>query len=201
MTANASRFLFDRDFREPSAGNAKHLAEMQAAEDRGFARGLQEGRRQAEAETEARLAEAVGRLANAAGGLLGTLDAHHAAAEAQAMDFALALARKLAGEVLRRQPLAAIAEAARSAVAHLRGVPHLVVRVNEALVESVEPLVQRIARERGYEGRLVILGEPDLAPGDARLEWADGGVVRDQARIEEALAAVLAAAFPDLAHS
>jgi flagellar assembly protein FliH len=47
--------------------------------------------------------------------------------------------------------------------------------------------VKRLARERGFEGRLVVLGEPDLAPGDARMEWADGGVVRDRARIEAAV--------------
>ena len=32
-----------------------------------------------------------------------------------------------------------------------------------------------------------VLGEPDLALGDARIEWADGGVVRDRARIEAAV--------------
>ena len=56
--------------------------------------------------------------------------------------------------------------------------------MNDALVEPVDALMQRMARERGFEGRLVILGEPDIAPGDVRLEWADGGVVRDRARIE-----------------
>jgi flagellar assembly protein FliH len=62
-----------------------------------------------------------------------------------------------------------------------------VLRVNDALVEPVDALMRRMARERGFEGRLVILGEPDLAPGDVRLEWADGGIVRDQARIERAV--------------
>ena len=46
---------------------------------------------------------------------------------------------------------------------------------------------QRLAKERGFEGRLITLGEPDIAPGDVRLEWADGGVVRDRSRIEEAV--------------
>ena len=35
---------------------------------------------------------------------------------------------------------------------------------------------------RGFEGRLVVLAEPEIAPGDCRIEWADGGVVRDQRR-------------------
>ncbi len=52
--------------------------------------------------------------------------------------------------------------------------------------------MRRLAREHGFEGRLVVLGEPDMPPGDARLEWADGGVVRERARIEAALAEALA---------
>jgi flagellar assembly protein FliH len=81
--------------------------------------------------------------------------------------------------------------AARGALRHLRGVPHLAVRVNDSLVEETEALLRRLARERGFEGRLVVLGEPDLALGDARIEWADGGIVRERARIEAAITQAL----------
>ena len=30
----------------------------------------------------------------------------------------------------------------------------------------------------------MILAEPDIAPGDCRIEWADGGVVLERAAIE-----------------
>ena len=189
--STAHKFLFDRDFRNPGGSSAKNLADLQAAEQRGFDQGLAEGRRQAQGEAQARLAGALQRLADAAGMLLGSLDAQHAAAEDEALAFALALGRRLAGEALNDRPLAAMAEAARAALQHLRGVPHLAVRVNETLVEEVEALIQRIAREQGYEGRIIVLGDPDIAPGDVHLDWADGGVVRSQARIEEAVAQVL----------
>ncbi|MEE7467161.1 hypothetical protein MOF8_10040 [Methylobacterium oryzae] len=91
------------------------------------------------------------------------------------------------GDALDAAPLAGIGEAARTALQHLRGVPHLVVRVHDSLVEEAETLVKRLARERGYEGRLVVLGDPDMAAGDARIEWADGGIVRERARIEAAV--------------
>jgi flagellar assembly protein FliH len=195
--ANAARFLFDRDFRNP-APDQKQAAAMADAEARGYMRGLADGQRQAEAEAQARLADAQARLADAlsrlaaaAGTLLETLDAHQAETERVSLDLALTLARKLAGEALARDPLGPIGEAAAQAFQHLRGVPHLVVRVNDALVEAVDALVHRMARERGFDGRLVTLGDPTLPPGDARLEWADGGVVRDQARIEQAVAAAL----------
>jgi flagellar assembly protein FliH len=186
---NTRPFLFDTDFRPrpASVASPKDDAALVAAVAEAHARGVQEGRAQAEMQAQGRMADALTRLGLAAAGLLGQADARDAEREAQAMDFAVALARRIAGEALDAQPLAAIGDAARSALQHLRGVPHLVVRVHESLVDEAEALVKRLARERGFEGRLVVLGEPDLAPGDARMEWADGGVVRDRARIEAAV--------------
>ena len=188
---SAKPFLFEQDFRRPRASEAQHSAALREAEELGFARGFQDGRRQGQSETQARLAAAVQRLAEAAAELIAGADARQAELEAEALSFAVALGRKLAGEAVDALPLAAITEAARAAFQHLRGVPHLVVRVNETFVDDVEALVQRIARERGYEGRLVVLGEPEIAKGDVRLEWADGGIVREQAGVDAAVAGVL----------
>ena len=191
MSTNASRYVFERDFRDPG-GSAKTLAALQEAEQRGFAQGVAEGRCQAAAEADAQLAAAMRRLADGAGSLLSGLAARQSQVEEEALTFAVALGRKLAGKALAAQPLDAIADAARASFQHLRGVPHLVVRVNHGLVESVEAQVQRMSREHGYEGRLVVMGEPDIAPGDGRIEWADGGIVREQSRIDAAVGQILA---------
>ena len=192
MSTNASKYLFDYDFRSP--GGVKNLA-LQQAEERAFAQGLAEGRRQAASEPEAQLASAMRRLAEAAVSLLAGRDAHQARLEEEALAFAAALGRKLAGRALAAQPFEAIADAARASFQHLRGVPHLVVRVNDTLVDAVEAQVQRLSRDHGYEGRLVVMGEPEIAPGDGRIEWADGGIVREQARIEAAVEQALAGAW------
>jgi flagellar assembly protein FliH len=43
--------------------------------------------------------------------------------------------------------------------------------------------MKAIAEERmkvsGFSGRLIVLGDPEIRMGDGRLEWADGGLVRD----------------------
>ena len=39
-------------------------------------------------------------------------------------------------------------------------------------------------RDRPQADRLVVLGEPDIRMGDARIEWSDGGIVRDSAALE-----------------
>lgn len=180
MTA-ASRFLFDRDFRAPPAPKPNPAAEAEA-EARGFARGLEAGRREAVVQAEARLAALAAELAGHAARLLAGFEAKQAALENEALQLSMGLARKLAGEALAERPLAPIEQAAREAFQHLRGVPHLAVRVHCSLVEEATALVQRIGRAAGYEGRILVFGEPEIAPGDARLEWADGGVVCDLAR-------------------
>ncbi|MEE7464274.1 flagellar assembly protein FliH [Methylobacterium fujisawaense] len=187
MSAQSARsakpFLFETDFRSgrPSAEALRAAETAARSEAEAHARGMQEGRVQAEAQVQGRLADAMTRLALAAAGLIAQAD------EAQAVEVAMLIARKVAGDALDAAPLAGIGEAARTALQHLRGVPHLVVRVHDGLVEEAETLVKRLARERGYEGRLVVLGDPDMAAGDARIEWADGGIVRERARIEAAV--------------
>jgi flagellar assembly protein FliH len=62
------------------------------------------------------------------------------------------------------------------------------VRVAEELVEPAGARLKALADERGFTGRLVLLPAPELAPDDARIEWADGGVERNRSEIERRIA-------------
>ena len=53
------------------------------------------------------------------------------------------------------------------------------VRLHEKDAEAITETVGKFARESGFDGRFVVLGEPDFAPGDCRIEWADGGIIRN----------------------
>lgn len=187
---NPAKFLFDTDFRHAPL-DPKSAAALADAEARGYARGLIDGQQHAEAAAQAHLAAAMERLAQAAAAMLEDLDRHRRETEALASDLALAIARKATGKALAQDALAGIETAAVEAFRHLRGVPHLAVRVNEALVESVDALMTRIGRERGFEGRVVTLGEADIPSGDVRLEWADGGVTLDREAVERAIETLL----------
>ena len=56
------------------------------------------------------------------------------------------------------------------------------VRINTQLDEVARERIERLAAQSGFEGRLVILAEPEIATGDCRIEWVDGGVVLDMRR-------------------
>ena len=186
----ARRFLFGQDFRSPTAGDeaaqAAERAVREAAAQEGFQRGLAQGRQEAAVEIQGRLLAAMERLGAAMGTVLGELDARAAATDREALVFFHEAAELLAGRLAQSTPLADVAEAAREALQHLRGVPHLVIRVAPELVDGTDELLRGLARERGYDGRLVVIGDEDLPPGDARLDWADGGVVRERQALRDA---------------
>jgi len=209
--AAPARFLFDLDFSrpEPSPTPAEpprpqidldqHLAEMVALEDRVRAEAYEEGRQDgfvagrsdAEARAAERLADEAAALANAARALLGSLDAERLAVERRAVDLAVACARRLAGTLIDREPLAEIRALIADCLGPLRKAPHLVVRLGATDADALKPHVDRFARETGFEGRIVILGEDDIGRGDCRIEWADGGIIRDTARLDAEMGAAI----------
>jgi flagellar assembly protein FliH len=104
--------------------------------------------------------------------------------ETEAVDVAVAVARKLCGELIAAEPLGEITGLVSDCFSQLVSAPHLVVRVNDQLYEAAREKIERQAAQSGFEGRLVILAEPEIATGDCRIEWADGGVVLERAAIE-----------------
>ena len=107
--------------------------------------------------------------------------------EAEAIEVAVAVGRKLSHELVGREPFAEIAALASDCFRQLATAPHVVVRVNDALLDTARTRLEEIARMRGFEGRLVVIAEPEIALGDCRIEWADGGVTRDHHAIEAAI--------------
>ena len=61
-------------------------------------------------------------------------------------------------------------------------------RVDDATYETACARLQEVSAGCGFDGRLVVLAEPDAKSGDCRIEWADGGVVRNRAATESVIA-------------
>lgn len=62
---------------------------------------------------------------------------------------------------------------------------HVAIRCNQDLADNIQEIAKEHAANSGFEGRLIILGEPDIPPGDCRIEWSDGGLVREFATIAD----------------
>jgi flagellar assembly protein FliH len=188
----AAKFLFDVDFAtgadikpaEPMITLAEHAAKLAEAETDAYRKGFGAAQSEAKVEADRRIATALELIAERFTGAAGALLAVEARLECEAVEVAVAVARKLAPALVAREPFAETAALAGECFRQLGTTPHVAVRVNDALYAVTREKLDNIARTSGFEGRLVVLAEPDMAAGDCRIEWADGGVERDSAKID-----------------
>jgi flagellar assembly protein FliH len=198
MTAPAKKFMFNTDFRAGDRPEADSIskaaldAAVAEAEARAHTAGYAAAQADANVESQRRIAAALDRIGATLSGLAGGLGGIEKRLEAEAVEVAVAVATKLASELIAREPFAEIAALAADCFNQLVAAPHVVVRLNDALYADARERLEDIARMRGFEGRLVVLAEPDIAPGDCRIEWADGGVTRDRAKTEAAIGEAVA---------
>jgi flagellar assembly protein FliH len=188
--AAPAKFLFDMDFgapdrvREKPATPAEIAQKIAEAEARAYRDGYDAAQREAKAESDRRVAVALEGIGVAIQGIASRFSGVETRMETEAVDVAIAVARKLCSELIASEPLGGITGLVRDCFSHLVATPHLVVRINEGLYEIARERIERLAKQSGFEGRLVILAEPEIETGDCKIEWADGGVVLERAAIE-----------------
>jgi flagellar assembly protein FliH len=200
MSAPKRKFLFDTDFTgaadgkpaEPTITLAEHALKLAAAEAAARGNGYAAAQADAGVESGRRMANALERIAAGLAVANQALSAIEARLECEAVEVAVAVARKLAPALIAREPFAEISSLASDCFRQLIAAPHVAVRVNDALYVDAKEKLDAIARARSFEGRLVVLAEPDIAPGDCRIEWADGGINRDSAAVSAAVGAAVA---------
>jgi flagellar assembly protein FliH len=188
MRPEPAKFLFDQDFAaaaevKPAIPLAVHNAQLQEAAASGYGRGFAAAKAEAEQLAAATLERIATTLEDVKRGLGGV----EARLETEAVDVAVAVAKKLAAALIEREPLAEISALAMDCFRHLVTAPHVVVRVNDAQHASVGKPIEEMVRARGLVSHLVVLAEPEIQTGDCRIEWADGGVNRDRSATEAAI--------------
>jgi flagellar assembly protein FliH len=196
----ATKFLFDTDFggntegkpAEPVVTLAEHAVRLAEAETAAHRRGFAEAQNDAGVEADRRIAATLERIA---AGLAAAGEALHAIEtrlECEAVEVAVAVARKLAPTLVAREPFAEISALASECFQQLIASPHIAVRVNDTLYAAAKEKLDEVARTKNFEGRLVVLAEPDIALGDCRVEWADGGINRDNAATDAVIGEAVA---------
>jgi flagellar assembly protein FliH len=178
------KYLFDEDF---SSGTKPTITLVEAdrrradAESQAYRQGFSAGEKQAQDDAAERTAAALGMIADAMERLERSLAGISARLETEAVEVAVAVATKLAPELIARESFVEISALATESFNHLVKAPHVVVHIGAEIYETAKAKLQEIANARGFEGRLVVLSDPAMVPGDCRIEWADGGVARDRA--------------------
>lgn len=206
--AQPARFTFNLDMGQKSRAAPaappkptvpeELVAELvaQARQD-AYAEGLAAGERNATSMAAQTLASAAASLATQSAAMSAALDDATALAQREAIALAASIGRKLALHLLARFPTAELDNLIAECMQSLGGVPHLVVRCHPSIADGIRDIATAHMQTSGFSGRLVVMGDPDLRMGDGKLEWVDGGLVRDigavSKDIDKKIAAYLAA--------
>ena len=166
----------------------EHERRRADAESQAYRSGFAAGQEQAKQEAAQRIAARLRVISDGLARLDGALTAIETRLETEAVEVAVAVARKLAPELIAREPFAEISALATECFHHLVSAPHVVVRVGD-------PPPTRSPRTRSRKSRARAASRAGswshrtetLAPGDCRIEWADGGIARDHAATASAI--------------
>jgi len=198
--AEPAKYMFDQEFDAPhkivGTGDrtrpvAYSRAEIEAIRAEAYSQGFNQGRTEADGEQQRAIADALSSIAAAVPQITGKLEAERARLETEATTLAVTLARKLAPALMARTPLAEFEALIGEVLTHLADQPHVAVRINDELIEEIRAHADTIAAEKGFTGKLILLGEPGMAKTDCRIEWADGGVVRDAGTLSQEIDAII----------
>jgi flagellar assembly protein FliH len=194
MTATAAKFLFDEDFatgEKPTITTVEADRRRKDAEAVAYRNGFAAAQAQAHAEAAQRAAAALGQIGETMERLSRGLYGVEARLEIEAVEVAVAVARKLAPELIAAQPFAEIEALATECFRQLVSAPHISVRLPEDIYSDMKEKLEDLAQARGFQGRLAVLADAELKSGDCRIEWADGGINRDATAADAAITEVV----------
>jgi flagellar assembly protein FliH len=195
---SGTKFMFDTSFGEPESAEPmapratpernfseeELAAACEQARAEGLAAGLEQSRGEVEGIVAAALGEVARRMASAQEAAQGL--------RKDATQMALVIARKLAGALMAREPMAEIEAFVSDCLADAVDEPRVVIRVNEALLAHMAARVDALSAGSGFAGQIVVLAEDSLSGTDCRVEWADGGAERDEAQLASQIEAAVA---------
>jgi flagellar assembly protein FliH len=189
------KYLFNEDFaggQKPSISIVEHERRRADAESQAYRKGFAAGETKAKSEASEHVATALGVIADSLDRVHRALSGIETRLENEAVEVAVAVASKLAPELIAREPMAEISALATDCFRHLVASPHIEVRVGADIYDAAKHELEEIARDRGFEGRLLVHSDDAMTEGDCRIEWADGGVVRDRDAIQSTIDDVVA---------
>lgn len=153
-------------------------ADLAAAREEAFAAGKDAGATEARAGIEQTAADTLSAIERSLSTLLDARAEAGRSFTRAAIETATAMVRKLYPALARRHGLAEVEGVLRQCLEDLRDEPRLVVRVADGLLDALGERLEPLTRSLGFGGRVILLADDSIAPGDCRIEWADGGVER-----------------------
>jgi len=156
-----------------------------------LAEGLAKGTADATAQTERQTATALNTIAQHFAKVDGEVKAAAEQLRETSLELSLAMMRRLFPEFARQHGLEEVKELLGRCLDNLRTEPRFTVKVASGQAEALKNEIEALAQSRGFEGRIVVAAEESLKPGDCRIEWSQGGMIRSADEIWKAIEAAM----------
>lgn len=211
--AAVRKFLFDRSFdvAEPEPDAAAETAEaggaaaepeppppptfteeeLAAARDEAFQQGREQGIREAAEGLDKAILDTLATVGERLADVLQDQANVEADARDDAVKVGLAVARKLFPDLNEKNGLGEVERITAQAMAMVLGDATLVIRVNDQLAEPLKVRLEALKTRAMFRGGVALESRGDIPVGDCRIDWANGGAIRDTAAIWQAIDDVL----------
>lgn len=154
------------------------VEEMEAAKADAYARGRQEGMDDAMAGIEQQVARTLDAVFSRIAKVFQQHSEWTKQMEADAARLGIAVIGRLAPELAKDRELPEVEAVIREAFGFLTEQPKVMIRVAKELEEALSGQVELMASRVGYEGQVVLVGDPELPVDDCRVSWQAGAVER-----------------------
>jgi len=152
--------------------------DIKAAEERGYRKGLEEGRSEVDAasmEVQKKVSVVLEEVGEKMDNLFASYDNSLRESSDNSVRLALKIAKKIAGEALKANPEEAVVSIVKQSINHLYGEPEVNISINPALIGSVEEKIKKVAKEKRFDGKIIFHEDANIAESDCLIDWKDGG--------------------------
>lgn len=187
----AVKYTFSEDFdaapiaASETAAEEARAAELEAVRAAAYADGHKDGLLEAaqglNAENQQLLSQIITQMAQ----LGDKWKALEASTFAEAAQLAHSIGGHLANRLMEKHPLGEVEALIREALTLCMGEPRLVIRVSDQAMDALKEKIDTLSQQAAFPGKIILLGEEGLGPSDCLIEWADGGIERRAADLED----------------
>jgi len=184
MAIAPAKYIFDLDMGEKPKNTRvvsdEDIAQMvEKARQEGYQKGFREGENGKQIRETQNLLSAANKLVSECIKISNNREQLEKEALTHAINLSTSIGRKLASKLIDAQPQVELEALIKECLTSLEDAPHLVIRCHPDLAKISQEVAEQQIQISGFSGKLVVMGDPDIALSDGKIEWADGGLIRD----------------------
>ena len=185
---------------EISPGYSKKELESVCQESfgNGLSQGMKEGRAAALQSIESQINQAMTAITQALPTLFESLSQERNKLLDDTHFLILTILKKLLPTLEQSRAQAEVERIVAEAILRLPNEPRIAIRIHPDLCKAMNPVLDSLTRQAGFEGKLIVLPDPEKAPSDVTVEWADGGAERNLSDIQEKIFELINSTFPQI---